>query len=102
MRINQSGFWLTLTDEEGSLIQNAIHNRITNAGWKSLFLDMKTEGETSETIQLLNVYMEIDKSEVIKVSTYQLHLILETMKKAYSKFPMEIIKKLIDDLKEVA
>ena len=92
-------FSIHLSDDEGRIIQNVIREKIAKAGWNNFFTDLKTDGDSA---YLIDVYQKIDKNEVIVITSFQLHLLIEMLRKTYSKFHIDSIKILIDSLKEIA
>lgn len=98
MTYRHHSFVLYLTEDEGSLIQNSIHDQITKAGWRNFFTDLKTDGDS---FSLIDVYHQISGSNVINITSFQLYLVREALRKAYNKYPMESLKKLIEDMKEI-
>ena len=98
MRYERRAFSIHLTDDEGRLIQNAIHVQIAKAGWDHFFTDLKTDGDS---IELIDVYRKIEKSETIIITSFQLYLVRQALRKAYNKYHLESLGKLIEDMKEI-
>ena len=99
MTYKRHSFILYLTEDEGSLIQNSIHDQITKTGWKNFFTDLRTDGDSCS---LIEIYRQINGSNVIYLTSFQLYLVQTALRKAYNKYHLESLGKLIEDIKEIS
>ena len=88
---------IALTDSESRLLQESIRDYFADKGLDALFSDARHNGEL---ITLLDIWKEINFHNEFCGNEGTVYLVRKILSTAYSKYQMQSIKDLFDDLKD--